>query len=304
MTLIALSLSALLLIDGSKRASPPIGSLFYQPILTDQIDWEARFKEMRACQIDTLIIQWSRFGVVDFLKEDKWLTEILTQAKKYHIGIVVGLYGDEQYFKILESPQTNRKEYFQTLLHRQIIQAKKVYAIAKRYTIFKGWYIYDEIDDTNFNGRNRELVLKNYLQKLANRLELISPHPRYISGYFSSKMTPHAYSKMFSNITQKRYTVLLQSGIGANLVNYQKSRSYMQSFNRDFEGDYIPIVEGFKIVNSQIISSDFQSLKEQIEEVKKATQKEQVSLFSLRYFLKRELTEAYIENYLLEASSL
>ncbi len=281
-----------------KREKNPIGILFYQPLLKDKIDWDKSFQKMSDCKIDKLILQWSRFGVVDFIKDDKWLTPILQNAQKYNIKVVIGLYGDDRYFKILEDRKTDIKKYLNSLKRINIAQAKKIYAIARNYSSFNGWYIYDEIDDTNFIEPNRQIYLKEYLQFITDKLDSISLKPIYISGYFSNHMTPKEYVKMFVSITPQKYILLVQSGIGANLVNYKNSIRYMKEFDKSFKREFIPIVEGFKFENSKAVAIDFKSLQRQIKLLQDSSKIKRVALFSFRYFFTKELSKNYCNNYI------
>lgn len=282
-----------------ENATPPIASLFYQPLLKDegQMEWNHIFKEMHTCQIEALVLQWSRYGVVDFVRDDRWLTEIFTEAQKYNIKVIVGLYADDQYFKKLEHSHINLEDYL-TYLHKvNIEEAQKIYNIAKNYHAFSGWYLYDEIDDTNFATPKKQELLKEYLQSLASSLDTIAQYPLYISGYFSNHMSPKAYTKMFSYITQQKYTVFLQSGIGALLVDETNSSSYMQEFHHNFTGKFIPIVEGFTFKEGKIVAIGFERLEEQIALLKSSSNIERSSLFSLRYFFDEKLIEAYKTKY-------
>ena len=271
----------------------PIDLIFYQPLLKDKMDWNSNFKKLQQAEIETIILQWSKFGVVDFMKEKAWLNNILFHAQKYKIKVIVGLYGDNKYFKTLENKNTNVKKYLTKLHTMNILQAKKVFDIAKEYNSFFGYYIYDEIDDTNFIQKKRQ----KYLQTMADEIQKFSLHPLYISGYFSQHMSPTKYAKMFSQVTQKKYTILLQSGIGANLVNNKISSLYMQTFSKEFNGKFIPIVESFTFKNSKIKSIDLESLKQQINILETSSNTSHLSLFSLRYFLEQKLFLDYLKEY-------
>lgn len=279
------------------RKEPPIHSIFYQPLLKDQMDWDATFKKLEEAEIESLILQWSKFGVVDFLKEEAWLKEILSKADKYHLKVVVGLYGDNNYFKTLENRDTNVEIYLEKLMVQNIIQAKKIYHIAKAYDSFEGYYIYDEIDDTNFIEEQRQHYLKNYLQTMAGLIKSISGHQLYISGYFSKNISAEKYATMLSNVTAENYTLLLQSGIGAGLVDANSSSRYMERFKNEFKGEFIPIVEGFQSKNSKIEAIDFSKLEHQINLIQQSAQSQELSLFSLRYFVDERLFKSYIAAY-------
>ncbi len=273
----------------------PITSIFYQPLLKDKMDWDSIFKKLQKAHIKTLILQWSRFGEVDFLKNRRWLEKILSNGQKYNIDVIVGLYGDDRYFKKIENRKLNIKSYLKLLRTENIIQAKRVYSIAKDYSSFKGYYIYDEIDYINF--KNREKVLKRYLKELNKSIKEISNHQIYISAYFSKNISEVNYAKMLSNVISKDYILFLQSGIGANLVDSNISSRYMKIFSKEFKGIFIPIVEAFSIKKSKIEPIDFNSLKRQIYIIKESTKSSNISLFSLRYFLDKKIFDKYIREY-------
>lgn len=132
---------------------------------------------------------------------------------------------------------------------------------------------------------------------MANYIAKISNHPLYISGYFSKQMSPSNYARMLSKSLQKRYTLLLQSGIGAKLVDSNTSDLYMKTFSKEFNGRYIPIVEGFRFKDSKIQAIGFLNLQKQINLLKKSANTSKLSLFSLRYFLDKELFSAYLLEY-------
>ena len=275
----------------------PIETIFYQPLLKDNMDWDRTFKQLQQAHIKKLVLQWSKFGVVDFLKQDQWLKTILTYAQKYQIKVIIGLYGDKNYFKTLENRTTNIPKYLKTLKAQNIVQARKIYTIAQYFDSFDGYYVYDEIDDTNFREQERQVYLKEYLQTLSLSLNNISTHPIYISGYFSNKMNPIDYANMFSNITQNNYIVLLQSGIGANLVNSGQSVRYIQIFSENFKGLFLPIIESFKMEEDQIKAIDFDSLNRQIKLINSTIRNKPMALFSLRYFLDEKVFKEYLSHY-------
>jgi hypothetical protein len=294
--LIIILLSIKLIANGCQDV--PVESLFYQPLLKDKIDWSYSLKEMKRAGVKKLILQWSRHGVVDFLKDEKWLQEILSKAEKQNIKVIIGLYADNRYFTTIENKKVNIEYYLQTLLKINTAHAKKVYKIAKEYNIFDGWYIYDEIDDVQFSDSLRQEYLKQYLNDLATALNNISKQELYISGYFSNHMKPSKYREMFSNITQGQYTLLLQSGIGANLVDVNESMLYIDEFRKNFEAKFIPIVESFIVHDKNRIESiDFSSLEKQIDIIKRSSNLSKVSLFSLRYFLDKKLIGEYMDSY-------
>jgi len=283
----------------SEDASAPVDSLFYQPLLKDKgkIEWDNVFKQMNECEINQLILQWSKHGVVDFTQNKIWLQNILSLAEKYQVEVVIGLYSDDKYFKVIENSRNNLRDYFQRHLRKNIQHAEQVYAIARDYKSFAGWYLYEEIDDLNYQDYSRQFALKEYLQSMAKALKTISVRSLYVSGFYSNRMTPCVYSDMLDNVIQQEYKLLLQSGIGAKLVDVEESVQYIQSFANNYKGEFTPIVEAFIVGESNITAMDFASLNRQIELVQKNAMREKVSLFSLRYFLHSTLIDSYKDRY-------
>jgi len=157
--------------------------------------------------------------------------------------------------------------------------------------------LYDEIDDYNFKSNMRQKYLKLYLENISTAILKISRHKLYVSGFFSNHMSPQLYASMLSTVIENRYTLLLQSGIGANLVDANKSSHYMKVFAKEYNGDFIPIVEGFVVQKSQIEAVDFTRLKKEIEILQNSSNRTSLTLFSLRYFLDRKLFYPYVAEY-------
>jgi len=264
-----------------------IHSLFYQPLVKDlkNLNWDKKFQQMKDKKIDTLILQWTQYGQYNFLQQDKWLKNILENAQKNNIKIIIGLYADENYFNTLQDDATNIEKYLNELKNKNIKQAKQIFKISKKYNSFFGWYIYDEINDTFFRSKSKQLLLHNYLTHLASQLKNIKEKPLYLSGYFSMAMDPSDFAVMFSYITAQQYTVLLQSGVGAKLVNMRESSIYMDAFYKSYNADFIPIVESFNIVQGKAKRISQDDRCNQMKMLEKSTKQKSFSLFSMRYFL-------------------
>jgi hypothetical protein len=71
----------------------------------------------------------------------------------------------------------------------------------------------------------------------------------------------------------------------------------MKTFTKEFKGKFTPIIEGFILKEFKIQSTDFKSLKREVDLIKKSTNNSKLSLFSLRYFLDKELFNAYLLEY-------
>lgn len=262
------------------------------------MNWNKVFSEMKACHMQQLILQWSRHGVVDFLKDDTWLRTILESAHQYGIQVIIGLYGDNQYFKVIENAELDLSGYFKSLFAINQEQAHRVYQIAQDYESFAGWYLTEEIDDLHFQTLSRQELLKAYLQNMAVALACLSDHPLYLSGFYSNQTSPQEYAKVFGDITQKKYRILLQSGIGAQLVDFQESREYLTAFRKLFGTQCIPVVEAFAMrEENNITTMDFALFNRQMALVQEGKKEQKIALFSLRYFQNKRFLTEYRKHY-------
>jgi len=262
-----------------------VHSLFYQPLTKDaHIQWKKKFRQMNNQNIDTLILQWSQYGTYNFLDNKEWLNTILDEASQHNIKVIIGLYADENYFKTLKNDTTDIAQYLNTLKTKNLQQANKIFTQAAKYRSFYAWYIYDEINDLYFRSKSKQLLLHNYLADLAKGLKKISQKPLYISSYFSMAMEPNDFAIMLSYLSSQQYTVLLQSGVGAQLVNLRESAIYMQAFYKHYDTPFIPIVESFKIVDTKTLAISQKSRCKQMKMLEKSTKHKSFSIFSMRYF--------------------
>jgi hypothetical protein len=269
----------------------PINSIFYQPLLKDDgvINLDKSIKILSSLGIKQLILQWSRHGDVDFSQKDDYLESILKIAQDNNIKVVIGLYADDKYFEVIKNKNTDFESYFQRLKSENIQQAKRVYSIAKKYNNFDGWYIYDEIDDKHFRDKKIQNYLNEYLISMAHDLDGISKQNIYISGYFTGQMEPEDFAIMFSYITQGKYIVMLQSGIGAGLVSQVESKIYMSEFYKFYHFKYIPI--------SEVFGMSFEAFVKQNDMLKETSNKRKIAAFSLRYFIEDVFVKNYKEEY-------
>jgi len=275
----------------SECSIAPLNSVFYQPLLKDDgvIDLDKSMYKLSTIGIKQLILQWSKHGVVDFSKQDDYLKNILESAQKYNLKVVIGLYADDKYFSVIKNKDTDFKIYFAILEKKNIEQAQRVYNIAQNYDSFDGWYIYDEIDDKYFRATKIQEYLQEYLLSMASMLDDISKKKIYMSCYFTGQMEPQDFAIMLSYITQGKYIVMPQSGIGAKLVNEVESKIYMNSFHKLYHFRYLPIAEVFGM--------NFENFISQVDMLKEVSKNDKISSFSLRYILEDSFFKSYKKEY-------
>ncbi len=285
----------ILLFFSSCQKRREVSYLFYQPLLNDKIEWREIFSTMNSFGIKILILQWSRYDVVDFMKQKGWLEEILKEAEAKNIKVIVGLYSDNKYFKNIENKSLNLSSYFDTIYNINIQQAKQVYSVAKEFSNFLGWYFTEEIDDLNFKEKKKEEALKAYFKRLSKGIKRVANRPIFLSAFYGQNSPPKEYASMLNRVIPKRIHLLLQSGVGAKLVKFEESKSYMRKFKKSYKANFIPIVELFTIERREIKTMEFEMIKKQIEFFSKNRIGRSIALFSLRYLFSDKLLKAYIK---------
>ncbi len=284
----------LLLVTLSVAGCAKSFSLFYQPQAGDfnTTDWEARIAQLHDEGGKSLILQWSRYGSYDFdAKHPRWLTRLFDAARKAHIGIYVGLYSDPAYFQKLQTGDLNTTRYLHTLY---LEQAKTVMHLREKVagkSAFSGWYMPEEIDDLVWQSPQREEALRRYLQKMAQLLEIATPDKEVcISAFFAAHSSPQQFAKTLERTIPEKWTLLLQSGVGAGLVTEETCERYMRYFQQHYRGRWRPVIELFSF-HDQNPEANFAVLKAQ-----EGCFSDAPVLFSWRYYFDHDFHTHYLQS--------
>ncbi|WP_295419563.1 DUF4434 domain-containing protein [Sulfurovum sp.] len=263
----------------------------YQPQEKDFIypNWESRFKLLSQQGFKTVIIQWSSYGTHRFYeKHPFWIKSIMKYAKQYNMEIIFGLYADPDYFKKIENHRTEIKNYLQKLYRINVATARRLSLQLDKDKAFKGWYIYDEINDEAWQDAVRGKALKAYLYQLDHALNSLTPDKKImISAYFSSKTAPEEYVKFLNETLPEKWILLLQSGVGAGLVTPQKCQTYFKTFSAAYHHQWFPVIELFSF-SGEIPKADYEIYEKQYN-----CRNKNYILFSWRYFFAKDFLQKY-----------
>lgn len=108
-----------------------------------------------------------------------------------------------------------------------------------------------------------------------------------ISAYFSGKTSPNNYAYMLTGILPDDWILLLQSGVGADLVNLEECQTYFNIFSKLYRKEWMPIIEFFSFFEDHP-KADFLRFVEQQQCVR-----DKYVLFSWRYFFDNEFIKLY-----------
>ncbi|MFD1379452.1 DUF4434 domain-containing protein [Fodinicurvata halophila] len=118
--------------------------------------WTRLLGEWRALGLESLILQWSRYGDTDFhsgktASYGELLDRIFKAARNHDIQLTLGLKYDPAFWERIEKSTAHRAVYFE---QRRMERAHLLEGLAHyaHHPNFAGWYLPDEIDDINWRG--------------------------------------------------------------------------------------------------------------------------------------------------------
>lgn len=267
-------------------------SIMYQPQSKDfkNPNWEKQFQALNKFGFKTIVIQWTSYGKYNFLNEHPlWIQNFLRLADKYNLQIIFGLYSDPSYFQEIKKEGILLRKYLLSLSQKHIQMATSLSMFIKDNSTFKGWYICDEIDDMHWRSKKRQIELETYLKVLNKELtKLTGEKEIMISAFFSKQMEPSEYGRIFRRTIPEGWHLLLQSGVGAGLVDVNESKIYLDKFDKTYQGTWSPIIELFSYKEKEF-QADFSLYRRQKEylNIQKST------LFSWRYFFDEDFQQFY-----------
>jgi hypothetical protein len=234
-------------------------TLIYQPQARDfkNPHLKEKFEILSDTGFTHIVLQWSIYGEYDFLKKHTdWFDKLFFLADQYHIKIIMGLYADPNYFSHIQKKKYDIEAYLKRLL---IANKKTIDEILDKYEkkqAFFGWYIYDELNDVVWQKEKRRKALMNYLQTLNDYLVKKTPSKQvFISAYDTDTMDPKAYTSLLDNVVPKRWNILIQTAVGAGLIDIQTWDMFYRMCQTRLAHKWIPIIEIFSIKKKQIKSS-------------------------------------------------
>jgi len=267
-------------------------SIMYQPQEKDFIypNWGSKFKLLSQQGFKTVIIQWTSYGTHCFYERHPfWIKSIMKYAKQYNMKIIFGLYADPDYFKKIGNHRTDIENYLQKLYRLNLETARILSLQLDKDKAFKGWYIYDEINDEAWQDIVRGKALKAYLHQLDHALDSLTPNKKImISAYFSNKTAPEEYVKLLNETLPEKWILLLQSGVGAGLVTPQKCQTYFKAFSKAYDHQWFPIIELFSL-SGKIPKANYDIYLKQYN----CRNKNDI-FFSWRYFFDKDFLQRYI----------
>jgi hypothetical protein len=246
--------------------------------------WARLFCYFRTLGVRKLIIQWSAFndqnstfpygpGLPAIRPELKTILEL---ADQYKIKLYVGLNYDAGYWKRIGLDVHSVKTYLQNLNEKNAQLARILAPLLQAHRSFSGWYLTDEIDDVNWNTKEKRELLVNYLQSLSGQLHQLTPDKKVIlSGFSNAALSPEQMTEFWYEILSRTPVdvVLFQDGVGVHKLTLEQLPAYVDAIHWAAEfahKKFDVIVEVFQqIAGAPINKQPFKAVPAPLERIRK-----------------------------------
>ncbi|WP_245881428.1 DUF4434 domain-containing protein [Thalassospira marina] len=207
-------------------------ALFYQPHETDAnitpAQWNRIWQKTRENRFNTVIVQWTSYGDIDFGGKNGWLANSLKDARDQGLSLIMGLHMDPAYYNRLAEIDTAGTGAY--LEHQLGLSLKQANTIRQDWGIsIAGWYVPLELDDWNFEQKARRDIVNERLGGLASRLDL----PVHVSAFSGGKLTPDAYAGWLGSLEKTGIHVWAQDGAGTRTLPAMARETYIKALPCD-----------------------------------------------------------------------
>lgn len=189
--------------------------LFYQPLNADatlsQAQWREIWQASVANGVQTIVVQWTRFGDEDFGGADGWLARTLREADAQGLQLVLGLYYAPDYYQQLAA-----RDDIAYYWHQQLgLSLQQQQRLSRDWRLpVSGWYLPMELDDWNYRDSARREELQRQLVSFAGQLD----QPLHLSAFSGAFLSPGVYAEWLDGLAQAGMKVWWQDGVGTGVL--------------------------------------------------------------------------------------
>jgi len=208
-------------------------AVMWQPQLRDRqippAQWQQLMQQLPKQGVDTLVLQWSRYGdALNDPADQQWLLARAQDARHVGLKLAIGLYSDPEFFSRLHQPDTAVTQYFDRLRREDRQQAAQWVKILGTNAI-SGWYLSAEIDDLRWRNPAAQQLLVNWLTKSHQDLVQIADKPVVISSFFAGNMAPQQYRDMLNLLAGSGVKLWVQDGRGVGKLSAAQRQLYLDA---------------------------------------------------------------------------
>ncbi len=195
-----------------------VNAVMYQPQLRDMsvsdAQWQAMLQQLKRQGIDTLVLQWSRYG--DAFRDGesrRWLEHKASLAAGCDLKLVLGLAADERFFERQKQPYAARINYLHRLRAEDVAAAARWVEVLGKAKI-AGWYISSELDDLHWRTPQMQQAARDWLFNTRLALTAVADRPVAVSSFFAGNMTPDGWVKWVAMLGDSGVKIWIQDGAG------------------------------------------------------------------------------------------
>lgn len=227
---ISMLFAATLLISPLAQA---MNAVMYQPQLRDiamsDTQWQTMLQQLKMQGIDTLVLQWSRYGEAFGDGESRtWLEHKAALAAENNLKLVVGLAADERFFERQKQPYAARVNYLNRLRADDTAVARRWVAALGKAKI-AGWYISSELDDLHWRTPQMQQAALDWLTNTRLSLAQVADKPVAVSSFFAGNMAPDAWAKWIATLGDSGVKVWVQDGAGTQTLPPAARELYLKA---------------------------------------------------------------------------
>lgn len=230
----------------ANTACPPAwpDSTFLQLYTDDPPIPAERLEQWRALGVQEIILQWSAYGPPDGgpfpLVQDRRIGSLLDSAEAAGLRVRLGLRYDPAFWQPRNDEIAEEEEQegisissLSAYLHQRLIDQRALVEALGPLTdhaAFAGWYISDEIDDSNWNSPWRRRRLAEYLGRTTGLLQAVTPDASLaISGFSAARLPPREWAELWRELLPASGIdrLLFQDGIGAGKLELSELAYYV-----------------------------------------------------------------------------
>lgn len=252
--------------ESSLYPGKTITGTFYQPsktcpLVKDPEKWETLFKEMKDLNMDTIIIQWIvRDDTAYYSTELPWIKQkstntlriIFDQAEKCGFRVIIGLYFSDLWWKQEKDHLT--KDVFTK--NCEIIREIKARHLPN--PCFSGWYLPQEISNYTTTLPYLKDEIRTFLKEMSRiRDEETSGATISLAPFFNAQndrfSSPPEFGEWWKQVAEGTglNIIMLQDGVGAHPVPWEKMTDYFSALNHSLQGSGIEIWSDLEIFQRQ-----------------------------------------------------
>jgi hypothetical protein len=212
--------------------------------------WDQWFTNMDRLGFNEIIVQWSSYDDISFHHDARpghenspSLEAFIETASNHRKPIWMGLDYDPHFWQAIDVNPAGVKQYLSARMNkinqRLPILLRTIEAIDTRGDIIKGWYISDEIDDSNWKDPTRQKLLFSYLKDLRQALRKAKKDwPVLISGFANGACPAEQWTAFWNDALSYSGIegFLFQDGIGAGKLTFDQLETHLLVLNTKLAG--------------------------------------------------------------------